>query len=92
MYTEEEARQRWCPFVRTTLERETTATNRVIGSTVKLGANCEGSLCMAWRWGQKSNPNWHPTNQYTMPYDPRKDEPMFIPDDERGYCGLAGRP
>ncbi len=54
---------------------------------------CEASRCMAWRWSQKINPSYKPANtmQGIYPHIPDP-TPMYIADETRGFCGLAGRP
>lgn len=57
---------------------------------------CVASQCAAWRWGQKPNPDWKQPSfgfQMGMPWpDPRTEPPLYVADETRGYCGLAGRP
>jgi hypothetical protein len=51
--TEEEAKTKWCPFVRHTRETDVcfASTNRGdIRTTAELNFKCLGSACMAWRW------------------------------------------
>jgi hypothetical protein len=40
--------------------------------------NCEGSRCMAWRWGE--------------PPDMERGNDRVPRPDRRGFCGLAGMP
>jgi hypothetical protein len=79
--TEEDAKTKWCPFVRVGHAREAgeEAFNRLCDdqgldgddfSHVPEAALCIASACMAWRW---STPGTAPADQ-----------------PERGYCGLAG--
>jgi len=49
---------------------------------------CVASKCMAWRWGQKSNPDYRPSASYGTP-EPAV-QPAWITDTSHGYCGLAG--
>ena len=88
--TEDEAKTKWCPFVRVSigLDPEFTVHNRVAdaytgedsrdpdhGINHPAAYNCIGSQCMAWRWSDhKGNPC--KANEY----------------DGHGYCGLAGAP
>lgn len=54
---------------------------------------CIGAKCMAWRQAKKPNPDWKNDRGYSYPApDTRFDPPMFIPDPDHGYCGLAGNP
>ena len=90
MHTEEEARQRWCPFARiigvksahgvggaVSGNREAMQ-NNVSGydTVVNImgGANCIASACMAWRVGDV------------------KSDPITGNGTPLGYCGLAGKP
>lgn len=79
-YTEEEAKTKGCPA--TALPSH--PLNR-----------CIGSACMAWRRAQVRNPNWKPDHGMMVTgwqQHPDDKEQMYIADDTRGYCGLAGRP
>lgn len=93
--TEEEAKERWCPFARATLfaeepDGEVTviagaptfnrfAEARASGPTNPPSCRCIGSQCMAWRWGDD---------------DAALNERMHGREatPELGYCGLAGKP
>jgi hypothetical protein len=83
MLTQEEAMEKWCPFVRLVLTNNDimrpgtptyNRTGEAEGPGFKLpkGAACIGSTCMAWRG-----------------YDFHKE---FGGTTQKGYCGLAGRP
>jgi hypothetical protein len=81
MVTEEEAKKRWCPFVRLGLSgRLPSALNRIQDSdnsvAVPFGARCIASECMAFRWLEPPGPR--------PPDAPERDD--------RGYCGLSGPP
>lgn len=73
--TEDEAKTKWCPFVRAVSKRSDDAANR--WSNNKPGASataddltrdedgnphtlCIASACMAWRWKKVPNPDWKP--------------------------------
>lgn len=79
MLTEEEARGKWCPFVRTG-----NGNNRVSAPPIKAGAPladeavgpCIASACMAWRWIERRNPQMH----------------EVVLTSTHGYCGLASQP
>ncbi len=77
--TEDEAKTKWCPFVRRQFDYQTVAVNRTarVGQTDELPhqALCIGSECMAWR------------KFTTLQINARHDE-----DEWMGYCGLAGKP
>jgi len=86
--TEDEARQKWCPFVRAadSLDFRAPAANRTAGPDEEQNptwSKCIASDCMAWRW---------------VGSDKTGDPPTFSTDaDEnrkriKGYCGLAGKP
>ncbi len=76
--TEQEAKTKWCPFVRyVVIHQETNAAvNRWMSTSDKQlnpePAHCIGSDCMAWRQ----------TSEYQHPNEHIK----------TGYCGLAGKP
>lgn len=94
-YTEYEAETKWCPAARV---GNGVGCNRysmdIDAAKASAFAKCIGSNCMMWRWAQKPNPAWTPRSalgQWPVP-DTRNDEPMYIDDTTRGYCGLGGRP
>lgn len=76
MSTEVEAREKWCPMVRTGLTAGMAVNHHVgiIGSAhagdVHEETRCVGSHCMMWRWQ-------HPQGRRC--------------EAEQGYCGLAGK-
>jgi hypothetical protein len=75
--TEEEAKQKWCPFNRLAplgaSQRYT-----VTAMSEAPDCNCIGSACMAWR----------ATDNFTGPSAPGEPGPTPKP---AGYCGLAGK-
>lgn len=76
MYTEDEAREKWCPHVRYE-DRETgVASNTWADRPLNLTNTCVGSKCMAWRWGKVR----------------REEQPGYPIDTPTGYCGLSGSP
>jgi hypothetical protein len=89
MHTEDEAREKWCPFVRMTqAERMAPAVNRVEGPHApkgkgygQTGCQCIASECMAWRWGP---------DEHTVQRDGRM-HITYGKDTGKGECGLAGR-
>lgn len=77
MYAEDEARTKWCPFVRviTFHGGEVVTANRNIGSSDPLAKSiCIASGCMAWRWKRED---------YSCGGRPKDAI-------DKGYCGLAG--
>lgn len=77
MMTEDQARNRWCPFVRITLETEhwKAMNNReqpLTGNGIR--TNCIASNCMAWQW------------ERTLVGGNDKDGFEY---ENGGYCGLA---
>jgi len=80
---EEEAKTKWCPFVRhDTAGQNPGSFNRTILSTDKTNLNCIGSACMAWRW------NYPPAEEV----DGLKVVEVHHDPSGSGYCGLAGKP
>lgn len=78
MMTEEEAKTKWCPFVRASGADGEWHTNRPsIADVEAKGFDlCCGSACMAWRWE----------------IAPEEVEPEWGRPNPTGYCGLAGKP
>ncbi len=77
MYTEEEAKTKWCPMVRMArVVAEDGGGVPKVAATSNRGAFCIASDCMMWRWDNGSGYE-HADGSKTDP--------------ERGYCGLAGR-
>lgn len=80
--TEDEAKTRWCPFVRNVIDSaDYAAGNRFDTSSESLQqmTRCIGSGCMAWRWTLEPRTETHGSG---LTED-------FI---GGGYCGLAGKP
>ncbi len=83
--TEEEAKNKWCPFARAEAMRDKAdsprlAINRGSPIFVMMEATlCIGSACMAWRAVQTG---------WTNPNPAGESEPIY----GSGYCGLAGKP
>lgn len=90
LVTEEEAKTKWCPEVRTGLTAGM-AVNRHIADApgAKDGVydetRCIGSACMAWRW--------HAWTAYVPSAEP---EAHFVAEARvsftHGFCGKAGAP
>lgn len=53
--TEEEAKGRWCPYVRVPDTESGASYNRTWRGEVPLEGYCIGSTCMAWRWNRERN-------------------------------------
>jgi hypothetical protein len=89
MLTEDEAKAKWCPFVRIDAYPRglgvgaAPAVNRAHEmngdfTTVEPKCRCIGSACMAWR---REPPVIVPADSVT---------PEMLAREPRGYCGLAG--
>lgn len=83
--TEEEAKTKWCPFVRhletVDIDGSVQATNRPQGNARPAPSGkttCIGSSCIAWRWDKAANRIKNPGSVLAGGAD--------------GYCGLAGKP
>lgn len=83
--TEDEAKQRWCPFSRVASSTGQSGgmtaesfvpVNRSVGRGRAAEVLCLGSDCMAWRWIVEDTPDGRGIRTSTT----------------EGYCGLAGRP
>lgn len=96
--TEDEAKQRWCPFARkASLGTSREAVNRKRDGSPADHSGCIASACMAWRWVD----DWETSH---TPPDPMTDDWMraeavagvahWVRRVRRslGYCGLAGAP
>jgi hypothetical protein len=93
--TEEEAKTKWCPFVRVGSERTGLGS---INRDVQLGertpsANCIASACMAWqaktKTEQRDRRDGLPVQPGTI-YLRGNIESAEVPDG--GYCGLVVQP
>jgi hypothetical protein len=86
MFTEEDAKTKWCPFARVVQvgDRDGGAFNRVglrDGQETPRGM-CLGPGCMAWRWGQDEF-LYQSTGNNRM--DPTSTEPTPVPPDGEGW-------
>lgn len=94
MYTEEEAKTKWCPFARQLVSIETddplrkgpqfaTSANRYQNNDM---AACISSACMAWcaihQWRYHSNEPWLTGD----------DGGGAVEERTVGFCGLIGKP
>lgn len=104
--TEQEAKTRWCPFARVTVEwtNGIAAANRNLSDNEKPLTLCIGSACMAWR---RKTQAFRVCDSATATVEPKR--PADIPADWAwepyrgdgepagwaepigGYCGLAGK-
>jgi hypothetical protein len=76
MWTEDEAKAKWCPMVRLSADHVGGGINRdTKGNTSR--ANCIASGCMSWRWHVEPR-------GLAAALQPTKFE--------RGYCGEFGEP
>ncbi len=94
MLTEEQAKEKWCPFARVVIGDEVA---RASGNRFTSGhyhneaARCLGSGCMLWKWGPaeflRLDANGNPDPDLSGP------SPWTYPKEEsgRGYCGFGGR-
>ncbi len=68
MLTEEQAREKWCPSAQVIMRPveeihgqkvvmlDCISANRIEGGEAAHGTKCIASDCMAWRWGDPTNP------------------------------------
>ena len=86
MMTEEQAREKWCPFARTATAAGGGSFNRLYdkkdAAPNPTVCRCIASSCMAWRLGEK--PHW---GGDTLGRTPKESGAVTV---RRGYCGLAG--
>lgn len=97
--TEEEAKTKWCPFVRITTGNEQyhACNNRseVSSRDAVLGTLCIGSDCMAWRVRHMSQTQREAMVRDQMRLGQSRYDALVsvndfdVPD---GFCGLAGAP
>lgn len=80
--TEEEAKGKWCPYVRAQKDGDGLdgASNRLTSAFNPSWARCIGSACMAWRWSYSPSP------------DQQVNAGAVYVQKDGGYCGLSGRP
>ena len=79
--TEEEAKTKWCPFVRVLASIDigpnpVAITSFNVDNKGSRHGECIGSACMAWRWACRPGSNGADGRPKDYPGD--------------GYCGLAG--
>ena len=78
MNTPEQAKEPWCPMVRTSSGSNTGECR------VPSYPKCIADKCAMWRWGSMRDPNWK-SSSHIEGYVPPK-----LVRAEVGYCGLAG--
>lgn len=78
--TEDQAKEKWCPFVRTQFYARDTRDNPAVNRPDSY-LQCIGSSCMAWR---------ETATYRDIPGMGDDQEPIMIP--TGGYCGLAWKP
>jgi hypothetical protein len=90
MYTEDEAKTRWCPQVRIAGDENEPNFNRgygedhcnITGGNGQYKCNCIASECMMWRWVyEDANPATARNGLLARNYIKT----------DKGHCGLAGR-
>ncbi|MCK5563669.1 MAG: hypothetical protein KAJ07_00345 [Planctomycetes bacterium] len=82
LFTEEEAKKKWCCQALELEECNKGVTN--------VAGFCSASVCMAWRWDIESK-----SHLEVVPDKKDPDDMVTVdyPQSEwKGYCGLAGRP
>ena len=104
--TEDEAKTKWCPFVRLVfLSQADPATyvgNRFEWTDLELGDEldgqrmsglCIGSECMAWRWtNSPERIKEHELLNKKGVGQPGRENKPWPEGQPAGYCGLAGKP
>lgn len=81
LLTEEEARTRWCPFVRGEAGRNRDGTE---ADGLRSQMHCITSACMAWRFRETGEFNSQANAEFRQTGNRRQSD--------TGYCGLAGHP
>ena len=104
LMTEEEARQKWCPFARDMLsaggnrmaygggaedEPESEDCARQFAAEMAAAHPCIASDCMAWRWGECYG---RATELEAKGYRGEAAQKNPRGQTRPGYCGLAGKP
>lgn len=95
--TEEEARQKWCPFVQVSHAKGNGHTDTV-SNRATLSRICVASACMAWRWAEPEERaySWATDADRAVALlgtpEQRAENRAALVATRRGYCGLAGPP
>jgi hypothetical protein len=104
MYTEEEAKELWCPHIRHAINNNNPSSNAVNDGAVRVRSKwnaCIGSKCSQWRWNyrivfpeneaeEEKKQNWF-WGLFEPTY-PTYALPPKLEKSDKGYCGLAGKP
>jgi len=90
--TEDEAKKKWCPQSRVTVDGE-----RILTNMPNDVMRCVGSQCMAWRWKYVEVLfNWKTKEvKPVVPFEPYDSEKWALLTDAsktEGFCGLANKP
>ncbi len=94
MYTEDEARKKWCPHVRYSSNRGDGINRWVTAEDEQPNpemSRCIGSECMAWRWKPLSQTDENTIRGYARDTSREMAEARFQKT-RQGYCGLSGSP
>lgn len=96
IYTEDEAKTKWCPFVRMAVPSVSSGINRIYQAFKEWAdgydrnymedqennCKCIGAECMAWRWLT--------INQHGTGVSIGREADIAAGPKSKGYCGLAG--
>lgn len=94
MYTEEEAKAKWCPHGRMADCERGFGYNRWDAERhepEKETSRCIGAKCMAWRWKPISDHDESVIRKYARDTSREMAEKRFQ-SQRKGYCGLSGSP
>lgn len=97
LLTEEEAKTRWCPFVRMSNGPDG-SWNTMRDVRDETAYFCRGSACMAWRIGESAKKKVQSVVSGDSAFWVDVAAPEYANRqalevrDGRGYCGLAGKP
>jgi hypothetical protein len=90
--TEQEAKTKWCPFVRAP-HLGTAGINRQVDEQPTPQARCIGSACMGWRWAGAWDANHGGFLNDSTDIRERTVAGRLMEHEKAvGYCGLAGKP
>jgi len=94
--TEDEAKTKWCPFVRMSANADNTRIIDNRGHAMKEGDEthvlCIGSACMAWRVSETVDEQENHFVRQNNTRLARQQDALPMPEfKDQGYCGLAGK-